>query len=84
MMMQKSVVSVRIELVNLDHNHDFVTQETKKQHLRCNKTRDLEFIDFVGAMHDSRVPQYCIVDMISDMHDGPENVPITTQDLKNM
>jgi hypothetical protein len=41
-------------------------------------------MDFVGAMHDSRVPQNNIVDMISDMHDGPENVPITTQDLKNM
>jgi hypothetical protein len=60
------------------HNHDFVTQETKKQHLRCNKTRDPEFMDFVGAMHDSRVPQRCIVDMISDMYDGPKNVPITT------
>lgn len=37
-----------------------------------------------GAMHDSRVMQHYIVDMISDMYDGPENVPITTQDLKNM
>jgi hypothetical protein len=41
-------------------------------------------MDFVGAMHDSRVPQHYIVDMISDMHDDLENVPITTQDLKNM
>jgi hypothetical protein len=64
MMMQKSVISVRIELVNLEHNHEFLTQETEKQHLRCNKTRDPEFMDFVGAMHDSRVPHHCIVDMI--------------------
>jgi hypothetical protein len=41
-------------------------------------------MDFVGAMHDSRVPQHYIVDIISNMHDGPENVRITTQDLKNM
>ena len=75
---------MRIEIVNIEHNHDFVTQETVKQHLCCNKTRDLEFIDFVGAMDDSRVPQHYIVDMISDMHDGRENVPITTQGLKNM
>jgi hypothetical protein len=52
MMMQKSVISVRIELVNLEHNHDFVTQETEQEHLRCNKTRDPEFMDFVGAMHE--------------------------------
>jgi hypothetical protein len=84
MMMQKSVISVRINLVNLEHNHDFVTQENEKRHLHCNKARDPKFMDFVGAMHDSRVPQHYIVDMISDMHDDLENVPITTQDLKNM
>jgi hypothetical protein len=40
--------------VNLKHNHKFTTEETEKQHLRCNKNRDLEFMEFVGVMHDSR------------------------------
>jgi hypothetical protein len=84
MMMRKNGISVQIDIVNLVHNHDFVTQETKKQHLRYNKTHDPEFMDFVGEMQDSRVPQHCIVDMISDMHDGPENVTIMAIDLKNM
>jgi hypothetical protein len=81
---KNSVIYVRIELVNLEHNHEFITQENEKRHLRCNKIRDPELVEFVGAMHDGRVPQHCIVDMISDMHDGPENVPITAQDLRNM
>ena len=80
----KMVVAAKIELVNLEHNHEFITDEAEKQHLRCNKIRDAEFINFVDAMHDSRVPQHCIVDFISEMHDGPENVPVTAQDLKNM
>lgn len=33
--------------------------------------RDPESMDFVGTMRDNRVPQQCIVDMISNMHDGP-------------
>jgi hypothetical protein len=78
------VVAAKIELVNLEHNHEFTTDEAEKQHLRCNKSRDAEFINFVDAMHDSRVPQHCIVDFISEMHDGPENIPVTAQDLKNM
>jgi hypothetical protein len=84
MMMKKMVVAAKIELVNLEHNHEFITDEAEKQHLRCNKSRDAEFINFVDATHDSRVPQHCIVDFISDMHDRPENVPVTAQDLKNM
>jgi hypothetical protein len=63
--------AMRIELINLEHNHEFIMRETQKQHLRCNMTRDLEFMDFVGTLHDNRVPQHCIVDMISNMHDGP-------------
>jgi hypothetical protein len=84
MMMKKMVVAAKIELVNLEHNHEFITDEAEKQHLRCNKIRDAEFINFVDAMHDSRVPQHCIVDFISEMHDGSENLPVTAQDLKNM
>ena len=68
--------------MNLEHNHDFITDEAEKQHLRCNKSRDAEFINFVDAMQDSRVPEHCIVDFILDMHDGLENVLVTAQDLK--
>jgi hypothetical protein len=70
--------------VNLEHNHEFITEETEKQFLRCNKNLDPEFIEFVGAMRDSRVPHHYIVDFILDMHDGPGNVLVTPHDLKNM
>jgi hypothetical protein len=80
----KKVISLQIVLVNLEHNHEFITEDIEKKHLRCNKSRDPEFLEFVGVMQDSRVPQHCIVDFISNMHDGPKNIHVTTQDLKNM
>lgn len=36
---KKNAIAMWIELINLEHNHEFITQETQKQHLRCNKTR---------------------------------------------
>jgi hypothetical protein len=30
---------VKIELVNLEHNHEFITDEADNQHLRCYHTR---------------------------------------------
>jgi hypothetical protein len=50
---KKKLIFVQIVLVNLEHNHEFITEDTEKQHLCCNKSRDPEF---VGAMQDSRVP----------------------------
>jgi hypothetical protein len=38
----------------------------------------------LGAMQESRIPQHCIIDFVSEMHGGPENVPLTTQDMINM
>ncbi|WVZ90765.1 hypothetical protein U9M48_037036 [Paspalum notatum var. saurae] len=51
-----------------------------------NKTHDPEYMEFQGAMQDNRVPQHCIMDFVSEteMHGGPENVPVTAQDIKNM
>jgi hypothetical protein len=56
MMMKKRVVAAKIELVNLEHNHEFITDEAEKQHLRCNKSRDAEFINFVDAMQIAECP----------------------------
>jgi hypothetical protein len=35
-------------------------------------------------MQESRIPQHCIMDFVLEMHGGPENVPLTTQDMINM
>lgn len=45
------VVAAKIELVNLEHNHEFITDEAEKQHLRCNKSRDVEFINFADVTY---------------------------------
>ncbi|WVZ64501.1 hypothetical protein U9M48_014004 [Paspalum notatum var. saurae] len=36
-------------------------------------------MEFIGAMQDSRVPQHCIMDYVSEMHGGPENVLVTAR-----
>jgi hypothetical protein len=35
-------------------------------------------------MQESRIPQHCIMDFVSEMHGGPENVPITAKDIANL
>jgi hypothetical protein len=67
--------------VHLEHNHEFIKKDTKKQHLQCNKTQDPEYMEFLSAMQQSRIPQHCIMDFVSEMHGGPENVPVTTNTL---
>ncbi|WVZ75685.1 hypothetical protein U9M48_023720, partial [Paspalum notatum var. saurae] len=80
---RKNVVMVRIDLLHLDHNHEFLKQQEEIDQLRCNKTHDPEYMEFIGAMQDSRVPQHCIMDYVSEMHGGAENVPVMAQDVKN-
>ncbi|WVZ63324.1 hypothetical protein U9M48_012965 [Paspalum notatum var. saurae] len=41
-------------------------------------------MEFIGAMQDRRVPQHYIMDYVSEMHGGAENVPVTAQDVKNL
>jgi len=81
---KEKVVSVRVDLINFEHNHEFIKRDSEKDHLQCNKTHDPEYMEFLGAMQDSRVPQHCIMDFVSEMHGGPENVPVTAQDLSNL
>jgi hypothetical protein len=41
-------------------------------------------MEFLSAMQESRIPQHCIMDFVLEMHGGPENVPITVQDMSNL
>ena len=81
---KKEVVAVRIVLANLDHNHKFLTEKEAAKHFYSHKQVESPLLDFVGALQDSRVPEHCIIDIVSDMNGGPENNPMTRQDLKNM
>ena len=81
---KENVFSVRIDLVNYEHNHEFLKKDTEKGQLQCNKTHDREYMEFLSAMQESRIPQHCIMDFVTEMHGGPENVPITVQDMSNL
>ncbi|WVZ89459.1 hypothetical protein U9M48_035862 [Paspalum notatum var. saurae] len=70
---RKNVIMVRIDLLHLEHNHEFLKQQEEIDQLRCNKTHDPKYMEFIGAMQDSRVPQHCIMDCVSEMHGGAEN-----------
>jgi hypothetical protein len=70
--------------VHLEHNHGFIKKDTEKKHLQCNKTHGPEYMEFLSAMQQSRIPQHCIMDFMSKMHGGPENVPIIANDIANL
>lgn len=80
----RRLLAVSIDLVNLDHNHAFLQSNAATNHFHCHKQREPEMLEFVGAMQDSRVPHHCILDMMSEMHDGTENMPMTLKDIQNM
>lgn len=42
------------------------------------------YMKFLSAMQESKIPQHYIMDFVSEMHGGPENGPITVQDMSNM
>jgi hypothetical protein len=81
---RENVISVRIDLVNFEHNHEFLKKDTEKDQLQCNKTHDPEYMEFLSVMQERRIPQYYIMDFVSEMHGGLENVPVTTQYMSNM
>ena len=81
---KETVISVRIDLLHLDHNHEFFKKDTEKNQLQCNKTHDPEYMEFISSMQESRIPQHCIMDYVSEMHGGPESVPVTAQDMYNL
>jgi hypothetical protein len=59
-------------------------KDTEKGQLQCNKMHDREYMEFLSAMQERRIPQHCIMDFVTEMHGGPENVPITVQDMSNL
>jgi hypothetical protein len=81
---RENVISVRIDLVNFEHNHEFLKKDTETGQLQCNKTHDPEYMEFLSVMQERRTPQYCIMDFVSKMHGGLENVPITAQYMSNL
>jgi hypothetical protein len=78
---KENIVAARIDLVHLEHNHDFIKKDTEKKHLQCNKTHDPEYMEFLSAMQQSRILHHCIMDFVSEMHGGPENVSIQQRTL---
>lgn len=75
---------VVIDVANLNHNHEFLPSPSGVKNFHCNKELDPTYREFIGVMQDSRVPNHCVMDMMAEMHNGPENVPLTRKDLENM
>ncbi|WVZ83808.1 hypothetical protein U9M48_030908 [Paspalum notatum var. saurae] len=80
---KKNVIALRINLVQFEHNHEFSTAKEEKDQLQCNKTHDPKYMEFIGAMQDSRIPNHCIMDYVSEMHGGLENVPAARRRKNN-
>jgi hypothetical protein len=58
---KENVISVQIDLVNYEHNHEFLKKDIEKGQLQCNKTHDRDYMEFLSVMQESRIPQHCIM-----------------------
>lgn len=78
------VESYTVDYVNLIHNHELLPSPTITQQFHCNKQFDSPMVELIGAMQDTRCPNPSIVDMVDNLHDGSENIPMTLKDIANM
>ena len=79
----KEVTSVTIELFEPSHNHPMLRKQAAR-HYYSAKRMDPSYKEFINQLNDARVPQSSIIDLMENMHGGPENMPLTTRDLSNM
>ena len=79
----KEVTSVTIEVFEPSHNHPMLRKQAAR-HYYSAKRMDPSYKEFINQLNDARVPQSSIIDLMENMHGGPENMPLTTRDLSNM
>ncbi|RLN33561.1 hypothetical protein C2845_PM03G30510 [Panicum miliaceum] len=78
------VLSYTVDYVNLDQNHSLLHSPATTQQFQCNKQRDSPMVELIGEMQDIRCPHHCIVNMVSNLHDGLDCIPMTHKDIANM
>jgi hypothetical protein len=79
-----SLCCVVIDFVNHNHNHNFLPSPSGTKNFHCNRELDPTYLEYIGSMQASRVPEHCLMDHMAELHDGAENVLLTRKDLANM
>jgi hypothetical protein len=79
-----SLCCVVIDFVNHNHNHNFLPSPSRTKNFHCNWELDPAYLEYIGSMQASRVPEHCLMDHMAELHDGVENVMLTREDLANM
>lgn len=76
-------IMMMIDQVILEHNHKLLPSPTITKNMECHKNRECEVTELVDDLQAWRVPHYCLLNVLFDMHDGEENMPMTTRDIEN-
>ncbi|KAL6873996.1 hypothetical protein ACP4OV_014078 [Aristida adscensionis] len=72
-----------VESLCLEHNHPLFNTPKVTNLMECHKNHDDTLMGYVDSLHESGVPKHCVMNIVSDMHGGEENNPISERDLDN-
>lgn len=70
-----TLCNVVIDLANLNHNHNFLPSQSGTKNFHCNRQLDPTYLEYIGRLQASRVPDHCLMDHMAELHDGAELVP---------
>ena len=74
---------VMVENIRLLHNHPLAKTPTVTNQMECHKHKDETVMELVDELNTSNVPINCTINMLSEMHGGEQNVPLTARDIGN-
>ncbi|KAL6614566.1 hypothetical protein ACP70R_036836 [Stipagrostis hirtigluma subsp. patula] len=72
-----------VDLLRLEHNHPLLPTPNATKQMVCHKNKDGTYMNYIDSLQQSGVPKHCVMNIMSEMHGGEDNIPITERDLDN-
>lgn len=79
----KQLTSFMVDYAQLEHNHPLNPSSGVTKQMRSHKRLEPVMFQFIDDMQNSGVPHENMLNMMSEMHGGEENIPITVRDIEN-
>jgi hypothetical protein len=67
----------------LGHNHPLAPPGSMKKHFHCHKTFDEVEMNFVKCMQRNKVAHAPLMNVLAELHGGPEFLPYNSKDIRN-
>lgn len=75
--------TAHVERVMLEHNHPLSRMPSLDAFMKSHKNFDSSLMELIDAMQTSKVPHNALMNVLSEMHGGHQNIQFTARDLKN-